>query len=100
TRLRSHRIQAVAGGPVEDYSGTGTQFRYRINNSLAYRGNGFSITLRHRFLPGQPHPSSVADPQTTSVGPGDYHIFDLVGTWTPTSDRKSTRLNSSHVKIS
>lgn len=79
------RIQAVAGGPVEDYSGTGTQFRYRINNSLAYRGNGFSITLRHRFLPGQPHPSSVADPQTTSVGPGDYHIFDLVGTWTPTS---------------
>lgn len=77
------RIQAVADGPIEDFSGTGTAFRYRINNSLAYRTDSFGITLRHRFLPGQKHPSSVTDPQTTSIGPRDYHIFDLVARWAP-----------------
>lgn len=78
------RIQAVAGGPVDDFSGTGTAFRYRINNTLTYRNDAFSINLRHRFLPGQPHPSSVANPATTSMGPRDYHIFDLAARWAVT----------------
>jgi len=75
-----NRVQAVKGGPVDDFTGTGTSFRYRLNTSLSYRNNLYSINLRHRFLPGQPHPASIADPATTSRGPGDYHIFDLNGT--------------------
>ena len=75
------RIQAVAGGPIDDFTGTGTNFEYRINNTLTYRNDVMSINLRHRYLPGQPHPSSVADPATTSRGPGDYHIFDLAARW-------------------
>jgi iron complex outermembrane recepter protein len=77
-----NRTQAVEGGPINDFTGTGTSFRYRINNTLTYRNNLFNLSLRHRFLPGQPHPSSIANPETTSRGPDDYHIFDLSSRWT------------------
>ena len=80
--INYNRIQAVVDGPVDDFTGTGTSFRYRINNTLTYSNGLYNLSLRHRFLPGQPHPSSIADPDTTSVGPGDYHIFDLSSRWT------------------
>ncbi len=76
------RIQAVADGPIDDFTGTGTSFRYRINNTLSYRNDSINVSLRHRFLPGQPHPSSIANPETTSIGPSDYHIFDMSARWT------------------
>lgn len=74
-----YRVQAGEGGPVDDVTGTGTSFRYRINSTLAYRDNTYDIILRHRFLPGQPHPASIVDAGTTSRGPGAYHVFDLAG---------------------
>ena len=80
--INYNRTQAVADGPVDDFTGTGTSFRYRLNNTLTYQNDTFNLSLRHRFLPGQPHASSVANPDTTSVGPGDYHIFDLSSRWT------------------
>ncbi len=79
-----YRTQAGEDGPIEDISGTGTSFRYRINSTLAYRSNAYDIIVRHRFLPGQPHRASLADPGTTSRGPDDYHVFDLAGRWTMT----------------
>jgi len=82
TYIDYNRVQSVAGGPIDDFTGTGTSFRYRLNNTLTYRNNLFNVSLRHRYLPGQPHPSSIANPDTTSVGPGDYHIFDLSTRWT------------------
>jgi len=81
-----YRVQAGEDGPIDDFSGTGTSFRYRINSTLSYRNNAYDIILRHRFLPGQPHPSSVADPDTLSFGPGAYHIFDLAGRWSLTQN--------------
>jgi iron complex outermembrane receptor protein len=80
SRVTYNRVQAVKGGPIDDFTGTGTSFRYRINNTLTYRNNTYSLTLRHRFLPGQPHASILTNPATTSRGPGDYHIFDFNGT--------------------
>jgi len=76
-----YRTQAGEDGPIEDISGTGTSFRYRINSTLAYRSNAFDLIVRHRFLPGQPHRSSLVDPNTTARGPDSYHIFDLAGRW-------------------
>jgi len=80
TYVNYNRVQAVKGGPIDDFSGTGTSFRYRINTTVAYRNNSYSINLRHRYLPGQPHASILTDPATLSKGPGAYHIFDLNST--------------------
>jgi iron complex outermembrane recepter protein len=77
-----NRIQAVADGPIDDFTGTGTNFQYRINNTLSYRTDAFNVSLRHRHLPGQPHPSSIANPATTSQGPSSYNIFDVSVRWT------------------
>lgn len=79
--IQYNKTQAVAGGPIDDFTGTGTSFRYRINTTLMYRDNKFSVSLRHRFLPGQPHASILTNPDTTSLGPKSYHIFDLSATW-------------------
>jgi iron complex outermembrane recepter protein len=86
TYVDYYRVQAGQDGTISDFSGTGTSFRYRINTTLAYRNNTYDVSLRHRFLPGQPHPSSIANPSTTSIGPGDYHIFDLTGRWSITEN--------------
>src|SRR5690606_19921920 len=76
-----YRVQAGEDGPIEDLSGTGTSFRYRINSTLAYRSNAVDVILRHRFLPGQPNSATLVDPNSTARGPGNYHMFDLAGRW-------------------
>ncbi len=79
--VRYYRVQAGEDGPIEDISGTGTSFRYRINSTLAYRSNAVDVILRHRFLPGQPNSATLVDPNSTARGPGNYHMFDLAGRW-------------------
>jgi iron complex outermembrane recepter protein len=69
-------------------AGGGGSFGYRVFTSLGYNGEGWGVSLRHRFLPQIQAADELNNPGAAGTGliapTPRYNIYDLSGTYSVT----------------
>ena len=86
--LTDYLVQASPTGKFLDFAGTtgnvttgGAQFDYKLTTTVTYSVGPAAVSLRWIHLPALTNVNKVANPTTTILGPNDYDLFDLFGTW-------------------